>query len=80
MTAIHAKRPGGAGFTDLMIFRRRWWQHLLFWMLVIFVLLNIFKTSGSIEKIRPGLSCLVSVWLRSVSFFHSKINKRLIEV
>jgi two-component system LytT family sensor kinase len=37
--------------TDVMIFRNRWWQHLVFWALVIFVLLNIFKTSASIEKI-----------------------------
>ncbi|MFO7669222.1 MAG: histidine kinase [Bacteroidales bacterium] len=37
--------------TDLMIFRKRWWQHIIFWMGVFMVLANIFKTSGSIEKI-----------------------------
>jgi two-component system LytT family sensor kinase len=38
-------------FTDLMIFHNRWWQHLVFWMVVFFILLNIFKTSSSFEKI-----------------------------
>jgi len=38
-------------FTDLMIFRQRWWQHLIFWGVALFILLNIFKSSSSIEKI-----------------------------
>jgi sensor histidine kinase YesM len=38
-------------FTDLMIFRQRWWQHLIFWVAVFLILLNIFKTSSSFEKI-----------------------------
>lgn len=42
---------GKVSFTDLMIFRNRWWQHLIFWALSLFVLLNIFKSSGSPEKI-----------------------------
>jgi hypothetical protein len=42
---------GGTGFTDLMIFRKRWWQHLVFWMVVFLVLVNIFKISASLEKI-----------------------------
>ena len=37
--------------TDLMIFRNRWWQHLLFWVLALAILFNIFKSSGSLEKI-----------------------------
>jgi sensor histidine kinase YesM len=37
--------------TDVIIFHHRWWQHLLFWALMIFILLNIFKTSDSVEKI-----------------------------
>ena len=45
------RRSGGTSLTDLMIFRRRWWQHLLFWGTVIFILLNIFKTSGSLQQI-----------------------------
>ncbi len=40
-----------SGFTDLMIFRQRWWQHLVFWVAVLLILLNIFKTSSSFEKI-----------------------------
>ncbi|MFH0755892.1 MAG: histidine kinase [Bacteroidota bacterium] len=39
------------GITGLMIFRQRWWQHLLFWIGLFLILLNIFKTSGSFEKI-----------------------------
>ena len=70
MTAIHVQRPGGAGFTDLMIFRRRWWQHLLFWMLVIFILLNIFKTSDSIEKIDLIYTLLFLVPLASVAYLN----------
>ncbi len=42
---------GGTGFTDLMIFRKRWWQHLVFWMVVFLVLVNIFRISASIQKI-----------------------------
>jgi len=42
---------GGTNFTDLIIFRKRWWQHLVFWALVFLVLVNIFKISASIEKI-----------------------------
>lgn len=41
----------GIRFTNLMLFRRRWWQHLAFWLLVFLVLVNIFSTSGSFEKI-----------------------------
>ena len=37
--------------TDLMIFRMRWWQHLLFWGVALLILFNIFKSSGSLEKI-----------------------------
>ena len=38
-------------FTDLMIFRQRWWQHLLFWVAVFLILLNIFKSSSTFERI-----------------------------
>jgi sensor histidine kinase YesM len=34
-----------------MIFRNRWWQHLLFWGVALVILFNIFKSSGSLEKI-----------------------------
>jgi hypothetical protein len=34
-----------------MIFRIRWWQHLLFWGVALVILYNIFKSSGSLEKI-----------------------------
>lgn len=42
---------GGTSFTDLLVFKKRWWQHLVFWMLVFLVLVNIFKISSTIEKI-----------------------------
>jgi len=34
-----------------MIFRNRWWQHLIFWAVALLILFNIFKGSGSVEKI-----------------------------
>ena len=42
---------GKVSLTDLIIFRDRWWQHLIFWAIAFFVLFNIFKSSGSPEKI-----------------------------
>lgn len=44
-------RHGRSNFTDLMIFRNRWWQHLLFWAVTLLILFNIFKSSGSVEMI-----------------------------
>lgn len=41
----------GFSLTDLMIFRKTWWQHLLFWGVALVILLNIFKTSSSFERI-----------------------------
>ena len=40
-----------SGLTDLIIFRNRWWQHLVFWLLLLLILLNIFKTSSTLERI-----------------------------
>lgn len=51
MSSGNKSFTGKPGFTDLMIFRNTWWQHLLFWSLVYLVLVNIFKTSGLIERI-----------------------------
>ena len=42
---------GKVSLTDLIIFRNRWWQHFIFWAIALFVLLNIFKSSGAPEKI-----------------------------
>lgn len=42
---------GWSRLTDLMVFRNRWWQHLIFWAVALFILLNIFKTSSRLEKI-----------------------------
>ncbi len=43
--------PNRSNLTDLILFRNRWWQHLLFWLAALFILLNVFKTSSSFEKI-----------------------------
>jgi len=45
------KRHSRSNLTDLMLFRNRWWQHLLFWGVALLILFNIFKGSGSVEKI-----------------------------
>jgi hypothetical protein len=42
---------GNVTLSDLMVFRNRWWQHLIFWGVSLFILLNIFNTSSSLEKI-----------------------------
>lgn len=44
-------RISRSNLTDLMIFKNRWWQHLLFWAATLLILFNIFKSSGSVEKI-----------------------------
>ena len=51
MISAPGKFSNGFNFTDLMIFNNRWWQHLIFWAVVLFILLNIFKTSSTLEKI-----------------------------
>jgi len=45
------KQSSRSKFTDLLIFKNRWWQHLLFWGVALLILFNIFKGSGTIEKI-----------------------------
>ena len=44
-------QPSSSNLTDLMIFKNRWWQHLIFWGVALLILFNIFKGSGSVEKI-----------------------------
>jgi hypothetical protein len=52
MMVSSAKRQvSRSNLTDLMIFKNRWWQHLIFWGVALLILLNIFKSSGSVEKI-----------------------------
>lgn len=40
-----------SNLTDLMVFQNRWWQHLIFWVVALGILLTIFQSSGSLEKI-----------------------------
>lgn len=63
-------RSRGTGFTELMLFRRRWWQHLLFWGVVFFILLNVFRASGSIEKIDVMYTLLFLVPLISIVYLN----------
>ncbi len=51
MSSTAHSASNGFSFTDLMIFRRTWWQHLIFWGGAYAILLSIFKTSGSFEMI-----------------------------
>jgi sensor histidine kinase YesM len=51
MVLSQGKKRSMSKLTDLIIFRNRWWQHLIFWALALAILFNIFKSSGSIEKI-----------------------------
>ena len=51
MTARREKQSSRSRFTDLIIFKNRWWQHLLFWGVALLILFNIFKGSGTLEKI-----------------------------
>lgn len=51
MSLSSKTKPGWSSLTDLMVFRNRWWQHLIFWTIAFFILLNISKTSSSLEKI-----------------------------
>ena len=52
MTARSRKnKPSRSNLTDLMVFRNRWWQHLIFWGVALLILFNIFKGSGSVQKI-----------------------------
>ena len=51
MMALREKQSSRSKFTDLIIFKARWWQPLLFWGVALLILFNIFKGSGALEKI-----------------------------
>jgi len=51
MVLSKRRRHSRSNLTDLMIFRNRWWQHLIFWCVALLIMFNIFKSSGSVEKI-----------------------------
>lgn len=57
-----------------MIFRNRWWQHLIFWGVALTILLNIFKSSGSIEKIDVIYTLIFSVPLAAVVYLNLYLN------
>lgn len=74
MYRVKAKRQssgsGRSGLTDLMLFRRRWWQHLLFWSVIMVILLAIFRTTSTIEKIDVIYTLLFLVPLLAVSYLN----------
>ena len=51
MVSSAKRKVSRSNLTDLMIFKNRWWQHLIFWAVALLILFNIFKGSGSVEKI-----------------------------
>jgi two-component system LytT family sensor kinase len=55
---------------DRMMFRYRGWQHLIFWAGVVFILFNIFNTSGSFERIDLIYTLLFLVPLLGVSYLN----------
>lgn len=61
---------GGSGLTELMLFKRRWWQHLLFWGVVMVILLNIFKTTSTIGKIDVIYTLLFLIPLLAVTYLN----------
>jgi len=65
---IHRGRS--ARVTELMIFRRRWWQHVVFWMMALLVLLNIFRSSSSIEKIDVIYTLIFMIPLLLVTYLN----------
>jgi len=59
-----------APLSDRMIFRYRGWQHLLFWAGAVFIMLNIFNTSGSFERIDLIYTLLFLVPLLGISYLN----------
>jgi sensor histidine kinase YesM len=53
-----------------MIFRNRWWQHLLFLMGVFLILLNIFRTSSSFETIDLVYTAIFLVPLAAITYLN----------
>lgn len=62
-----------SGFTDLMIFKKRWWQHLVFWILIFVVLVNIFRESGSLEKIDLIYTGIFLLPLAGITYLNLKL-------
>lgn len=56
--------------TELIIFRKRWWQHLVFWALIFLIMVNIFKTSASFEKIDLIYTAIFLVPLAGICYLN----------
>lgn len=66
----HTRISNGFSLTNMMIFRQRWWQHLIFWVAGLFILLNIFKTSSSYEKIDLIYTLIFGVPLTAIVYLN----------
>lgn len=70
MVSSAKRKVSRSKLTDLMIFKNRWWQHLLFWAAALLILLNIFKSSGSIERIDLIYTCIFLVPVISIVYLN----------
>jgi sensor histidine kinase YesM len=70
MYKLLQSRRNGFNLTDFMIFRNRWWQHPVFWAGVFLILLTIFKTSGSVQRIDVVYTLIFLVPLVTVTYLN----------
>lgn len=70
MERTHKNIPSRLSITDLMIFRKSWWQHLIFWALAFIVLVNIFKASGTAEKIDLLYTAIFLIPLAGITYLN----------
>ena len=68
------RKQSRSKLTDVMIFRNRWWQHLIFWGVAFTILLNIFRSSGSLEKIDVIYTLIFAVPLAAVVYLNLYIG------
>jgi len=64
------RKQSRSKLTELMVFRNRWWQHLIFWGVAFAILLNIFKSSGSLENIDVIYTFIFAVPLAAVVYLN----------
>ena len=70
MAPSQIRKRSRSNLTDLMIFRNRWWQHLIFWGAALAILFSIFKSSGSLEKIDVIYTLIFTVPLCAVVYLN----------
>ena len=70
MAPSQIRKRSRSNLTDLMIFRNRWWQHLIFWGAALAILFSIFKSSASLEKIDVIYTLIFAVPLLAVVYLN----------